>query len=56
MLKIIGLQNGIVLQREDTNHCDSWITITDAAEAEVAVDIGILTETESSEKGRRFHC
>jgi len=55
MFKIIGLQNGIVLQRDDTNHCDSWITLTDAWDMDVTVDIGILTETENSGKGRRFH-
>jgi hypothetical protein len=55
MFTIIGLQNGIVLQRDNTNHCDSWITITDAGDADVSSDIGVLTETESPPGKRRFH-
>ena len=55
MVKITGLQSGIVLQRDNSNHCDSWFTLTGAPDAVVSVNIGTLTETEPVENCRKFH-
>ena len=54
-MKIIGLQSGIVLQRDAANHADSYFTIADAADAAVSVDIGTITEMDPVENCRKFH-
>ena len=54
-MKIIGLQSGIVLQRDAANRSDSYFTVADAGDAAVSVDIGTITELDPVENCRRFH-
>lgn len=54
-MEIIGLQSGMVIQRDATNHADSYFTVVDAPDAVVSVDLGAVTEMDSVGNCRRFH-